>query len=86
MIFRIAIHDPYPLIVVVAFKRTDDGQLVPAYDPMQFDTEDDAIRMARTLAGSCAGVLAWSREADPDTGPYGQPTILFQSGDVADME
>ncbi|PSH67922.1 hypothetical protein CU102_15225 [Phyllobacterium brassicacearum] len=77
---------PARLIVVVAFKRTANGLLVPAYDPMQFDTEDDAIRMARTLARRCAGVLAWSRETNPDNGTYGPPTILFQSGDVPDME
>ncbi len=29
-------------ILVVAFTRTDDGELVPAYDPMQFNTEEDA--------------------------------------------
>ncbi|PSH68510.1 hypothetical protein CU102_12095 [Phyllobacterium brassicacearum] len=73
-------------ILVVAFTRADDCQLVPAYDPMQFDTEGDATRMARSLAASCAGVLAWSRDADADTGTYGPPTILFQSGDVPEME
>jgi len=26
------------LVVVVAFSRADNGELVPAYDPMQFDT------------------------------------------------
>jgi hypothetical protein len=43
---------PARLIVVVAFSRADNGQLVPAYDPMQFDTPEDATRMARYLAGN----------------------------------
>ncbi|UXN59120.1 hypothetical protein [Phyllobacterium zundukense] len=42
------------LIVVVAFSRADNGQLVPAYDPVQFDTAEDATRMARYLAVQCA--------------------------------
>ena len=50
------------LILVVAFTRTDDGELVPAYDPMQFNTEEHAIGMARSLAASCTRVLAWSRD------------------------
>lgn len=59
------------LIVVVAFSRADNDELVPVYDPMQFDTPEDAIRMARYLAATCAGVLAWSREVQPDIGAYG---------------
>jgi hypothetical protein len=74
------------LIVVVAFSRADNDELVPAYDPMQFDTPEDAVRMARYLAAKCAGVLAWSREVQPDIGAYGPPTMLFQSGEVPEME
>ncbi|MDR6635524.1 hypothetical protein J2X72_004338 [Phyllobacterium sp. 1468] len=77
---------PAHLIVVVAFSRADNGLLVPAYDPMQFDTPEEATRMARYLAVKCAGVLAWIRDAQPEAGGYGSPTILFQSGDVPDLE
>lgn len=77
---------PTHLIVVVAFSRADSGELVPAYDPKQFDTPEDAPRMARSLAAQCAGVLAWIRDLQPDVGSYGPPTILFQSGDVPEME
>ncbi|MBZ9605238.1 hypothetical protein [Phyllobacterium chamaecytisi] len=77
---------PARLIVVVAFSRADNGQLVPAYDPMQFETPEEATRMARYLAVKCAGVLAWVRDAQPDAGGYGPPTILFQSGDVPELE
>ncbi|CAN7425109.1 hypothetical protein LJR231_002750 [Phyllobacterium sp. LjRoot231] len=73
-------------VVVIAFSRADNGELVPAYDPMQFDTQEDATRMARYLAAKCTGVLAWSREAQPVIGEYGPPTILFQSGDVPELE
>ncbi|UXN58427.1 hypothetical protein [Phyllobacterium zundukense] len=77
---------PARLIVVVAFSRAGNGQLVPAYDPMQFDTPEEATRMARYLSVKCAGVVAWVRDAQPDAGEYGPPTILFRSGDVPELE
>ncbi|WP_394885947.1 hypothetical protein ACG873_00300 (plasmid) [Mesorhizobium sp. AaZ16] len=33
-----------------------------------------------------AGVIAWSREANPALGEYGEPSTLFVSGDVPAME
>jgi hypothetical protein len=30
--------------------------------------------------------LAWSRDADPTLGDYGPPTILFQAGEIPEME
>lgn len=32
------------------------------------------------------GVIACSREADIALGEYGPPTVLFQAGDVSEME
>ena len=74
------------LIVVVAFDRGDDGELFPAFGPADQQSEDRAIRTARALATKHAGVIAWSRDADPTLGDYGPPTTLFVSGDVPDME
>ena len=68
------------LIVVAAFSRADNDELVQAYDPMQFDTAEGAVRMARYFTAECAGALAWSRAA------YGPPTVVFQSGEVPEME
>jgi len=73
------------LIVVDAFSRADNGELVPAYNPIQFNTEEDAVRMARYLAAQHAGVLAWSFDEQSGTGEYGPPTVLFQSGTVPDL-
>ncbi len=78
--------DPVRLIVVMAFSRSDEGELVPAFEAMQFEVEDRAIRSARDLAGKHVGVIAWAREAQPDTKEYGPPNVLFQSGEVPDME
>ena len=74
------------LIVVVAFSRADNDKLVQAYDSMQFDTAEGAVRMARYLTAECAGVLAWRREVQPDIAAYGPPTVRFQSGEVPEME
>ncbi|MBZ9763976.1 hypothetical protein LB553_24270 [Mesorhizobium sp. CA8] len=74
------------LIVVVAFDRGDDGELFPMYGPADQQSEDRAIRTAKALAGKHAGVIAWSRDADPALGDYGPPNTLFVSGDVPDME
>jgi hypothetical protein len=74
------------LIVLAAFNRNDDGELVPAFDPRQVDTEERATREARLMADQYAGVVAWSREADPAIGEYGPPAVLFVQGEIPDLE
>jgi len=32
------------------------------------------------------GVIAWSREANPDVGEFGPPEVLAVYGDVPEME
>lgn len=74
------------LIVVMAFDRDDDGELVTAFGPTDQQSEERAVRLAKQLAPQHVGVIAWSREANPDLGEYGEPKVLFQAGDVPDME
>lgn len=74
------------LNVVVAFDRDNEGELFAAFGPQDFPTEERAVRTAKSLAASHVGVIAWSREANVDVGEYGAPTVLFQAGDVPDME
>ena len=74
------------LIVVVAFDLGEDGDLVEAFGPAEQQSEERAVRAARGLALKHAGVIAWSREANPALGEYGEPVVLFISGDVPDME
>ncbi|MER9524143.1 hypothetical protein NKI96_11210 [Mesorhizobium sp. M0292] len=74
------------LIVVTAFDRDESGDLQPVFGPVEQQTEDRAIRTAKGLAGKHAGVIAWSRDANPSLGEYGEPTTLFVGGDVPDME
>ncbi|MER9561065.1 hypothetical protein [Mesorhizobium sp. M0571] len=74
------------LIVVTAFDRDEIGDLQTVYGPAEQQTEDRATRTARVLAGKHAGAVAWSREANPALGEYGEPKTLFVGGDVPDMQ
>lgn len=74
------------LIVVMAFDRDGEGELQPAFEPREMQSEEQARARARLLALDHAGVIAWARDAHPDTGDYGEPEVLFQSGDVPEME
>ena len=79
-------QQPGKLIVLAAFDETDDGGLVPAFDARQVDSEERAIREAKKIADQHAGVIAWSRTADPTIGEYGEPVVLFQQGKIPEME
>ena len=74
------------LIVLAAFDEDEDGNLKPVFDPRQVDNEDRAKRDAKLLAARHTGVIAWSREADPSLGEYGDPVILYQHGKIPEME
>jgi len=74
------------LIVVTAFDRDEEGSLQTIYGPAEQQSEERAIRTAKALAGKHAGAIAWSREANPSVGEYGEPKTLFVGGDVPDME
>ena len=76
------------LIVLLAFQPDENGDLQPAFEPREMQSEERAIREAKVMAatGQYAGVIAWSRDARPDIGEYGEPEILFEDGDVPAME
>ncbi|WP_320196436.1 hypothetical protein RMR10_016180 [Agrobacterium rosae] len=73
------------LIVLAAYKRDDEGNMVEAMEAKQMPTEDRAIREGKSFVSQYDGVLAWSRDADPDIGEYGPPTIIFKHGETPDM-
>jgi hypothetical protein len=49
------------LIVLAAFDRNNDGELVPAFEPRGMRDEDQATRTAREMKDRHAGVIAWVR-------------------------
>ncbi len=79
-------QQPGKLIVLAAFDETEDGELVPVFNPREFNDAGRAKREAQILAGKHAGVVAWQRTADPQLGEYGEPEILFQHGKIPEME
>lgn len=79
---------PQKLIVVLAFVRDEEGELQPAFEPREVQSEDKAKQDARILAasGSYAGVIAWWRSADLVNGEFGDPVVLHQWGDIPEMD
>ena len=77
---------PVKLIVLAAFDQDEEGNMLPAFDPRQMQDEGRAVREAKMLVGKHASVVAWSRDADPVAGEYGPPEILFQHGQIPEME
>lgn len=77
---------PNKLIVVLAFNRGDDGGLRPAFDPREMQNEAAAIRLAKMIEDQHDGVIAWWRSAQPNVGEFGPPMILYQAGDIPEME
>ncbi|MGJ8527717.1 hypothetical protein [Maritalea sp.] len=74
------------LVVLAAFDKNEEGELVAAFDPMQMPSEGSAISKAKKIADDHDGVIAWSRSADPMMGDYGESVELFKSGEVPDLE
>ena len=52
---------------------------------LQFKTADEAARRAGRLADKHAGVIAYSMDVDEESGDYGTPRVLFESGDVPEL-
>ena len=77
---------PTKLIVVMAFEDDGDGGLRPAFEPREYQSENRAKTEAGSLVNTYPAVVAWSREARPDIGEYGEPEVLFSFGPVPDME
>ncbi|MBN9307220.1 MAG: hypothetical protein BGO82_07795 [Devosia sp. 67-54] len=74
------------LVVLVAFDRDDGGTLRPAFEPREMPDERRAIAAARMLSHAHAGVVAWARDANVAEGEYGPPEVLYQAGDVPEMD
>lgn len=74
------------LIVLVAFDRDGEGVLQSAFEPREMPDERRAINTAREMASKHDGVIAWSRDANIAAGDYGPPVVLYQAGEVPDLD
>ncbi|MAN76003.1 MAG: hypothetical protein CML24_02085 [Rhizobiales bacterium] len=79
-------HKMPKLIVAWAFEYDDEGELRPAFEPREMQSEDRAVQAAKIMATQYAGAISWSREAKPDIGEYGDSVELFRYGDVPDLD
>ena len=72
---------PVTYYVVVPFGRNDDDDLVPL-EPMEAQSGEVARRRAPAAAAKHGGAIAFSRTGDPNTGDFGDATILTTYGEV----
>ena len=79
---------PAKLIVYLAFVRDEEGELQPAFDAREAQSEAAAKQHARILwsSGKYAGAIAWWRLADLVNGEFGEPVVFFSEGEVPEME
>ena len=63
------------------FGRGEEGDLVPL-EPLEAPNGESARRRAQSAAARHAGAIAFSRTGDPDSGDFGEPTIIAAYGDV----
>jgi hypothetical protein len=71
------------LYVVQTFVQTNDG--LEAEEPLEYRSAAVARLLAEAYARKKAGVLAWSKSGDPDTGEWDDdPVILFKAGRTGD--
>ncbi|MEP0332161.1 MAG: hypothetical protein ABJM26_04860 [Anderseniella sp.] len=79
--------DPTKLIVVMVYDADPEtGFPFAVAELIQCDNTEKTIRIAHGLAQKHAGVIAWSRAAVPDLGEYGDHEILFQAGEIVDLD
>lgn len=74
------------LIVLIAFKYDEEGNLQPAFEPREMPDEVRAKLAAKDLSAHYPGVIAWSRSADPQLGEYGEPVELARYGTIPEIE
>jgi hypothetical protein len=74
------------LIVLMAFDRGEDGDLLPAFEAREMPDKRRAIQMAKELSHRHGGVIAWSRDANPALGEFGVSEELFRAGEIPDMD
>lgn len=76
------------LIVMLAFVRDEEGELQPAFEARECQSEGQAKHQALLAksSGKYEGGIAWWREADLVHGDFGPPETIYQWGQVPEME
>jgi len=74
------------LIVLMAFDKSEDGELLPAFEAREMPDERRAISTAKEMARRHTGVIAWMRDANPAVGEFGPSEELYRSGEIPDLD
>lgn len=74
------------LIVLMAFDKGEDGELLPAFEAREMPDERRAVATARELARRHDGVIAWMRDANPATGEFGPSEEIYRAGEIPDLD
>jgi hypothetical protein len=71
------------IYVIQSFVETDEGLV--AEEPFAVQSAGDARIKAQLLSERKAGVVAWAKRGDPDSGEWDDdPVILFKAGKTGD--
>lgn len=69
--------------VVLSFVRNEEGEGELIADaPAQMPSATAATSRARSLASSKAGVIAFGRTGDPESGEFADAVVLFKAGEI----
>lgn len=76
---------PVTYYVAMAFFRNEDGELVPG-EAQDRQSASAAESLARKLALTSAGAVAFSRTGEPATGDFADAVVLRTFGEVPSMD
>lgn len=72
--------DTGKLIILQAFNKDENADLVPAFQARTMKTEEIAISEAKSISDDYASVVVWTRDFTPIGLERSTPKVLFQSG------
>ncbi len=76
---------PVTYHVALPFLRSEDGDLV-AGEAQERQSAGAAESLARRMAETVPGAVAFSRTGDPATGEFGDAVVLRQFGEVPSLD
>lgn len=74
------------LIVLMAFDKAEDGELLPVFEAREMPDERRAISTAKEMARRHAGVIAWTRDANSAAGEFGPSQEIYRAGEIPDID
>jgi hypothetical protein len=72
-------------VMLLAFERNEHGDAIPAFNPLQMESVEQALAEAEKLSPQDAGVVVWRRNAQPAVGELSEPIIIYQRGIIGDF-